>query len=124
MKGIFHPKFYLGEIRLIYFERLYKKCIRVNAGHELLRRADTLINFAQWERGISGKEFDTLDGERIMGTPGYPSCLCDAKHPIVERAFVAECFKASNGADLEWSLYFQNPEEAVEALQEELELME
>lgn len=124
MKVIFKPKFYLGEIRMIYLERLYKKVFRVGGDEELRREADTLVNFAQWESMQAGHEFDTAVGERIMAAPDYPSELSNEKFPFVERAFVAECFKAANGADLCWSLYFLNADEVVESLREELELME
>lgn len=124
MKVTFAPKFYLGEIRMIYFERLYKKALRVGADEYLCREADTLIAFARWESALVGREFDTAAGESVMASPNFPAELRDERFPLVERAFIAECFRNTNGAKLDWEIYFRDPDEVVESLQDELELME
>lgn len=115
MKVQFQPKFHKGEVRSIYYQRLLKKSRRVDADVGLVRRLETVVAFDQWECLVGRRE--------IEGNPeSLPEPLRGIAAPDAERVFLALCHDPS--IDVEWSLYFGDPEETVASLAEELELCE
>ena len=115
MKVRFQPKFFRGEVRSIYYQRLLKKARRVGADEGLMRRLETVVAFDQWECLVGRRE--------IEGDPeSLPEPLRRIEAPEAERVFLSLCHDPA--IDVEWALYFGNPEETVTGLAEELELCE
>lgn len=115
MKVFFTPKFHKGEIRTIYYQRLLKKAARVVADESLVRRIESLLYFDQCEGLIGARE---IDGD----VAALPADISAKAHSDVERLFVALCYDPS--MDIDWGLYFDEPEPLVASLAEELELCE
>ena len=111
----FHPKFHLGEVRSIYYQRLLKKAARVGADAELVRKLETIVYFDQVEALLGSRE---IEGEPAV----LPASLQDAVASDVEKIFLALCYDSA--LDNDWTLYFGDAEATVAALADELELFE
>lgn len=115
MKVFFTPKFHKGEIRTIYYQRLLKKAARVGADESLVRRIESLLYFDRCESLVGARE---IEGD----VAALPDDLSIKAHTDAERLFVSLCYDPSK--DIDWALYFDEPESLVSSLAEELELCE
>lgn len=115
MKVFFTPKFHKGEIRTIYYQRLLKKAARVGVDESLVRWIESLLYFDRCEEMVGARE---IEGD----VAALPADISAKAHTDPERLFVALCYDPSK--DIDWSLYFDEPEPLVSSLSEELEFCE